>query len=90
SLETAARIKELSEGIGIKHLAAVISKGTSADMRPYLEELGIRVLGEIPYSQEFVRADLEGIAPIDLGGNGIQAIEIVKENMLTMIQGFEE
>jgi len=90
SLETAARIKELSEGIGIKHLAAVISKGTSADMRPYLEELGIRVLGEIPYSQEFMRADLEGVAPIDLGGNGIRAIELIKENMLAMIQGFEK
>ena len=90
SIETATRIKKLSEEIGIKHLAAVINKGTSKKVKPHLEELGITILGEIPYSTELVDADLEGKAPIDFGGESIDAIREIKDNMLEMIAGFEK
>lgn len=88
SIETAARIKKLSEEIGIKHLAAVINKGTSKKVKPHLDEIGIPILGEIPYSPELVDADLEGKAPIDCGGESIEAIGEIKDKILEMIAGF--
>ncbi len=89
SIETAQRIKELSEGIDIKHLAAVINKGTSANMKPKLEELGIPVLGEIPYDPDLVEADFNGLAPIDVGGEWVDSVQDIKDSMLEMISGFD-
>ncbi len=90
SIETAQRIKMLSEGIEIEHLAAVINKSNSADIRPHLEKLGIPVLGEIPYNADIAKADLYGLAPIDVGGEWVDAIASIKENMLKMIASFEK
>ncbi|MBN1133487.1 MAG: AAA family ATPase [Methanosarcinaceae archaeon] len=85
SVETAARIKKLSEDIGVKYLVAVVNKGTSAKFGQHLEELGIPLLGEIPYDEELVYADLEGIAPIDIGGETVAAVKLIKDRMLEMI-----
>jgi CO dehydrogenase maturation factor len=90
SIETASRIKKLSEEIGIKHLAAVVNKGTADKVKPSLEELGIPILGDVPYSPDLVEADLEGKAPADHGGDSIGSIEKIKDNMLEMIAGFEK
>ncbi len=90
SIETAQRIKELSEGIDIRNLAAVINKGTSANIKPHLEKLGIPVLGEIPYDTELVEADFKGLAPIDVGGPWVDSVTIIKDNMLAMIRDFEK
>lgn len=89
SLETAQRIKQLSEGIQIKHLAAVINKGKSVDLTPQLESMGISVLGEIPYDESLVEADLQGIAPIDMGGKWVDAVAIIKNNMIAMIEQYK-
>jgi len=89
SIETAVRIKNLSAGIGIKHLAAVINKGTSPQVMQHLAGLGIPVLGEIPYDPELVRADLEGTAPIDTGGDAVNAVKVIKDRMLEMIREFD-
>ncbi len=88
SIETAQRIKELSEGIEIKNLAAVINKGTSANIKPKLEELGIPVLGEVPYDPDLVEADFNGLAPIDVGGSWVESVAGIKEKMLEMIADF--
>ncbi|MDG6243731.1 MAG: carbon monoxide dehydrogenase accessory protein CooC [Methanolobus sp.] len=90
SIETAQRIRQLSEGIDIKHLAAVINKGNSANIKPKLEEMGIPVLGEVPYDPDLVEADLNGLAPIDVGGKWVDSVTGIKERMLEMIAGFEK
>lgn len=90
SIETAQRIRELSEGIDIKHLAAVINKGNSANIKPKLEEMGIPVLGEVPYDPDLVEADLNGLAPIDVGGKWVDSVTGIKERMLEMIAGFDK
>jgi CO dehydrogenase maturation factor len=90
SIETARRIKELSEGIDIKHLAAVINKGTSSNIKPKLEEMGIPVLGVIPYDPDLVEADFNGLSPIDVGGNWVDSVTEIKDHMLEMISGFEK
>ncbi|WP_214044273.1 AAA family ATPase [Methanomethylovorans sp.] len=89
SMETAERIKHLSEDIGVKHLAAVINKGKAVSLKPQLEALGIPVLGEIPYDEDLVLADLEGMAPIDKGGKWLVDVTLIKDNMMQMISNFK-
>ena len=86
SLETAERIKNLSSEIGIKHLAAVINKGGSKKVNERLEELGIEVLGEIPFDPKLMQADLEKRAPIEIGGEAVNAIVGIKEKLIEIIE----
>ena len=90
SLETAERIKNLSSEIGIKHLAAVINKGGSEKVNERLEELGIEVLGEIPFDPKLMQADLEKRAPIDVGGKAVDAIVKIKEKIIEVIEGIRK
>ncbi|WP_340818436.1 AAA family ATPase [Methanolobus sp. WCC4] len=90
SIETAQRIKQLSEGIDVEHLAAIINKGTAANIKPKLEELGIPVLGEVAYDPDLMEADFNGLAPIDVGGKWVDSVTEIKDRMLEMIAGFEK
>jgi CO dehydrogenase maturation factor len=90
SLETAERIKNLSSEIGIKNLAAVINKGGSEKVNERLEELGIEVLGEIPFDPKLMQADLEKRAPIEVGGKAVDAIVKIKEKLLEVIGDIRE
>ncbi|WP_091934140.1 ATP-binding protein [Methanolobus profundi] len=90
SIETAQRIKQLSEGIDVEHLAAIINKGTAANIKPKLEELGIPVLGEVAYDPGLMEADFNGLAPIDVGGKWVDSVAQIKDRMLEMIAGFEK
>ena len=84
SLETAERIRKLSSEIGVKHLAAVINKGSSGNDK--LEELGIPVLGEIPFDPMLMKADLEKRAPIEVGGEAVDAIVKIKEKLMEIVE----
>ncbi len=90
SLETAERIKNLSSEIGVKHLAAVINKGGSEKVNERLEELGIEVLGEIPFDPKLMQADLEKRAPIEVGGKAVDAIVKIKEKLIEVIEGIRK
>jgi CO dehydrogenase maturation factor len=86
SLETAERIKKLSSEIGITHLAAVINKGGSEIVNEKLKELGIPVLGEIPFDPKLMQADLEKRAPIDVGGTAVEAIVRIKDKLMEIVE----
>jgi CO dehydrogenase maturation factor len=90
SLETAERIKNLSSEIGVKHLAAVINKGGSEKVNERLEELGIEVLGEIPFDPKLMQADLDKRAPIEVGGKAVDAIVKIKEKLIEVIEGIRK
>lgn len=86
SLETAERIKRLSSEIGVTRLTAVINKGGSGKVNQKLEELGIPVLGEIPFDLQLMQADLEKRAPIDVGGEAVEAIKEIKEKLMVIVE----
>jgi len=82
SIETAKRIKKLANDLSIKNLAAVINKfNGSQAMVDKLKELDIPIIGTVPYDDVLVKADLEGTPPIELGGNAIDAIKVIKEEI---------
>lgn len=85
SLETAERIKRLGTDIGIERFAAVINKagdGETETVDKKLEELGIPVLGVVPYDGLMVKADLDGHSPVDEGGMAVEAIEGIKNRLV--------
>jgi len=87
SLETAKRIKRLGTDIGVERFAAVINKvgeGEIGAVDKKLEELGIPVLGSVPYDGLLVKADLAGRSPVDEGGMAMAAIEEIKNRMVSI------
>ena len=85
SLETAERIKRLGADIGVKKFAAVINKAGEEDLgvvESRLRDMGIPVLGTIPYDSSLVKADLAGRSPVEEGGAAIAAIDRVITHLI--------
>lgn len=85
SLETAERIKRLGTDIGVTKFAAVINKAGEEDLgavESRLENMGIPVLGTIPYDSSLVKADLAGRSPVEEGGAAMAAIEGIKDRLV--------
>jgi CO dehydrogenase maturation factor len=83
SIQTAQRVVELGEEIGIKHFAAVINKAKeSAPIKKRLAELNIQTIGSIPYDPLLVEADINGLAPLDVGGKAVESIKKIKDRIL--------
>jgi CO dehydrogenase maturation factor len=87
SIETVGRIKQLGEDIGIKNIAGVINKATDSEMTKEieikLEELDIPLLGVVPYDPALIKADMEGKAPLDVGGEAVERIKEIKEKIFS-------
>jgi len=64
SLETAKRIKNLSQDIGIKKILAVLNKCSTKEEKEFVEkklkELDIKLIGVIPMDKYVVMSDIEG------------------------------
>ncbi|MDF2956662.1 MAG: CO dehydrogenase nickel-insertion accessory protein CooC1 [Candidatus Alkanophagales archaeon MCA70_species_1] len=90
SVETAKRIKKLAADIGVNDIAAIINKASDEavveTLRSKLEqELRIPVIGVIPYDETLIRADMEGKAPIDVGGEAVERIYEIKEKIFSYV-----
>lgn len=86
SLETAERIKRLGTDIGVTKFAAVINKAGEEDLgavESRLENMGVPVLGTIPYDSSLVKADLAGRSPVEEGGAAMAAIEGIKDRLVS-------
>ncbi len=64
SLETAAKVKDLGSQLGINGIGAVLNKMRSTEEKEIvgqsLKEIGIPLLGTIPYDESTAKSDLEG------------------------------
>jgi len=81
SIETAGRVVELARQIDIKKFGAIINKA-GEDVKVIesrMKEYEIPVVGVIPYDTALVRADMENVAPIDFGGDAVEAIKNIRE-----------
>jgi CO dehydrogenase maturation factor len=65
SIETAAKVKQLTADIGLKKIAAVGSKVRSSEEEEFLKKNleDIPLIGILPFSEEIARADLESRPP---------------------------
>lgn len=83
SIETAGRIVKLARSIDIRKFGAIINKagGEAKEIEHKLNEYGIPVLGVIPFDAALIKADMEGIAPIERGGAAVEAIKNIWEKI---------
>lgn len=65
SIETAAKVRELTQDIGLLKVAAVGSKVRTGQQAEFLKENlnGIPLIGILPFSEEIATADLESRPP---------------------------
>lgn len=85
SIETVERIMQLGKEIGITRYLAVINKaGEPGVVEAKLKELGIPVIGTIPYDKNLIEADLSGRAPVDIGGPAVEEIKKIKGRLEEM------
>jgi len=91
SVETVGRIKKLGEDIGINNITAVMNKVTDSEMVKKVEiklaEMNIPLLEIIPYEQSLIKADMEGKAPLDIGGKpeAVEHIKRIKEKIVLFL-----
>jgi len=81
SLETAERIKNLSNDIGIKKILAVLNKCSSQEEKEFvakkLDKLDIELIGAIPMDKDVIMSDMEG-KPLPQYKNSL-ALESIKK-----------
>jgi CO dehydrogenase maturation factor len=85
SIETVERIKELGQQIGIERYFAVINKADNpGPVAQKLADMGIPVLGTIPFDRCLVEADLAGKPPIDAECPSMENIRAIKNKLEEM------
>ena len=87
SIETAERINRLAKYINVKEVLAVGSKVTSSSDERFIEksasEIGLEVIGMVPFDPEVLKADRMRVAPIDLAPSSpaISAIKNLRDTL---------
>jgi CO dehydrogenase maturation factor len=83
SIETAEKVRELTQDIGLTKIAAVGSKVRSPEQKAFLENNihGIPLIGILPYSEEIAAADLESRPPSLQDPQIYAAIEEIASNL---------
>ncbi len=84
SFETLNRIEKLAKDIGIDRVAVVVNKFIENERtRELLKKIDKPTLGVIPYSQDFIKADLENIPPYKVVD--LKPFVEIKENIMKLI-----
>ncbi|HIP62568.1 MAG TPA: cobalamin biosynthesis protein CobN [Archaeoglobus profundus] len=83
SIDTLNRIEKLAKDIGINTIAVVINKFRK-EYENLIKLIKQPILGVIPYSECFIKADLEGIPPFELGCE-LEAFEKIKNNIIKLL-----
>ncbi len=87
SMETARRIAELAEELGIGDVRAVTNKirndADRAAVGSFCAAHGLPIVAEIPYDESLADAERTGQPPLDFGGNGpaVTAIRGLSETL---------
>jgi CO dehydrogenase maturation factor len=85
SIETVERIMHLGKEIGITRYFAVINKADNpGPVADKLAQMGIPVLGTIPFDRCLVEADLAGKPPIDVDCPAVESIRKIKGKLEEM------
>jgi CO dehydrogenase maturation factor len=83
SIETALRIKELAQDIGLSHIALVGNKIRGATDREFLQKRlpDFKFFGFIPYDEQIIEADLHGTFPESMAAETVAGFEQIVQNL---------
>ena len=84
ALETLNRIEKLSSDIGIEKIAVVVNKFVnSPKAKELIEKIKYPILGIIPFSQDFINADLENKPPYEVCD--LKPFEEIKKKIMEIV-----
>lgn len=82
SIETAKRIKKLASDLRLYDTIAIANKVSSQDevdfIQKSLENAGITLLGSVPFDSTIMKADMEGVSPLEYGTKALEPLRRVK------------
>ncbi|MDR2966864.1 MAG: AAA family ATPase [Methanobacteriaceae archaeon] len=86
SLETATRIKKLSDDIGMKKIVAILNKISLNEEKDFIEkklsQLNLNLIGTIPMDKNVIMSDIEGKPLINYENSiALQAIKKIAKNL---------
>jgi CO dehydrogenase maturation factor len=83
SLQTLNKIKALAADLGVKRVSVVANKLRGPEDEDFIRERVPKdeLLGLIHYDDGVIRADMNGISPVDAGGSAIWEIALIKEKI---------
>jgi CO dehydrogenase maturation factor len=83
SLETAGRIRELANDIGLTQIVLVGNKVRSQKDRDFLEKAlpDFTFVGFVPYDEQIIEADLGGVFPEQMSAETEDALQALAENL---------
>ena len=84
SIETALKIKELANDIGIKSICGIANKIRRESDREFFRKKvnGIKMLGYIPYDEEVIEADLSRLSVWDHGKETVKEVRKIVDKMV--------
>jgi CO dehydrogenase maturation factor len=88
SLQTARHVENLARGLGIKNVFVVGNKIKSKTDREFIKNHlpGMHMLGFMSYSDDTVKADLEGRSPFDASPHAVEEAGAIKGALDRMMQ----
>ncbi len=88
SIETALKIKELADDVGISSIYGIANKIRKESDRNFLKKKAsdIQMLGYIPYDEKVIEADLSRLSIWDHGGEVVKEVRRIVDKMAKEIQ----
>ena len=85
SIETAYQIQRMAADIGLEKLSLLGNKIRSEKDREYLESSipDLQFLGFIPFRENIIEADLEGVPPFEKDQEGLEAVRALIDKLET-------
>jgi len=83
SIQTAFKVKELAQDLGVKKVLVVGSKVRREEDKQFIVDNlpGIEVIGFLSYSEKVVEADLKGISPYDVSPDTVEEVKVIKKQL---------
>jgi len=88
SLQTARHVENLANGLGIKNVFVVGNKIKQDSDKDFIKShlSGMNVLGFMRYTDDTVRADLEGRSPYDASPHAVEEAKAIKASLDRMLK----
>ncbi len=82
SLEAAGRFADMARDLGIKEVAAIANKVRTQEeadaINEYCEKINLPIAAMVPYDENILAADLNGISIMDLDNNS-KAVQVIQD-----------
>jgi CO dehydrogenase maturation factor len=89
SLQTARHVENLAKGLGIKNVFVVGNKIKQESDKEFIAGhlAGMQVLGFMSYTDDTVKADLDGKSPYDASPRAVEEAKAIKASLDRLMQG---